>query len=195
MSQLVRMAYDKETLVGWRAIKAVGLAAKELVKTDYDFLRETIRKLLWSLTDESGGIGWSAPEIIGEIVCADTVRFRDIIPIIVEAYDIEEKTFRPGILHALGRVAEADADLALPFKDLAVRALADEDPMVRYFAIELISRLKIKLDKDTRKEISKSLQGCVSDRSEVWVYEGDSFSGKVIGETAEGCINKMKSTI
>jgi len=74
ISQLVRLAYDKDTLVGWRAIKAAGLAARELVKTAPDFLRETCRKLLWSLTDESGGIGWSAPELLGEIVCADVKR-------------------------------------------------------------------------------------------------------------------------
>ena len=56
LSLLVRSAYDKESLVGWRAIKAIGLAARALVKTDYKFLRELVRKLLWSLSDESGGI-------------------------------------------------------------------------------------------------------------------------------------------
>ena len=57
LSLLVRMAYDKETLVGWRAIKAAGRIAKALAKIDHEFLRITIRKLLWSLSDESGGIG------------------------------------------------------------------------------------------------------------------------------------------
>ena len=65
LSLLVRPAYDKETLVGWRAISAVGLAARQLIKTDYEYLRETARKLLWSLSDESGGIGWAAPELLG----------------------------------------------------------------------------------------------------------------------------------
>ena len=96
VSQLVRIAYDKETLLGWRAIKAIGLIATEMVKTDYDFLRETVRKLLWSLSDESGGIGWSAPEILGEIVSADPDRFGDIIPLIAEVYNIEEKVFQAG---------------------------------------------------------------------------------------------------
>src|SRR3990172_2084840 len=58
LSQLVRIAYDKETLAGWRAIKAIGRVARALVNTDDEFLRVTIRKLLWSLSDESGGIGW-----------------------------------------------------------------------------------------------------------------------------------------
>ena len=35
VSLLVRISYDKETLAGWRAIKAVGLIAQELLKTDY----------------------------------------------------------------------------------------------------------------------------------------------------------------
>jgi len=35
VSLLVRISYDKDTLAGWRAIKAVGLIARELVKTDW----------------------------------------------------------------------------------------------------------------------------------------------------------------
>src|SRR5512143_1934352 len=68
LSLLIRMAYDKETLVGWRAIQAVGRIANVLVKTEPEFLRIAVRRLLWSLSDESGGIGWASPELLGEIV-------------------------------------------------------------------------------------------------------------------------------
>jgi hypothetical protein len=57
----------------------------------------------WSLSDESGGIGWSAPELIGEIVCADPRRFADIVPLIADVYAIEEDVFRPGVLYAFSR--------------------------------------------------------------------------------------------
>jgi hypothetical protein len=98
LSSLVRLAYDKETLVGWRAIKAIGLAAAEVITTDLDALRETCRKLVWSLSDESGGIGWSAPEILGEIASADPKRFKDFIPLVASVYEIEEDVFRGGAL-------------------------------------------------------------------------------------------------
>src|SRR5512141_1790827 len=76
LSQLVRFAYDKETLIGRRAIEAIGRVARDRMEADYAVFREMVRKQLWSLSDESGGIGWAAPEIIGEIVSADTARFQ-----------------------------------------------------------------------------------------------------------------------
>lgn len=185
LSLLVRMAYDKDTLVGWRAIKAIGLTAKTLVRTDYDFLRETMRKLLWSLSDESGGIGWAAPEILGEIVSADPERFSDIIPLIAEVYDIEEKVFRPGILYALGKIAEISPDLVMPFKDLIKRALSEEgEPLSRVFALDLLKTLKSRLGKDDLDGFKEIMQNLLSDRSEAWVYKNDCFVGLEIGEYA-----------
>jgi hypothetical protein len=185
LSLLVRMAYDKDTLVGWRAIKAIGLSAKSIVKTNYDFLRETIRKLLWSLSDESGGIGWAAPEILGEIVSADPERFSDIIPLIAEVYDIEEKVFRPGILYALGKIAEVSPNLVMPFKGLIKRALSEEcEPLSRVFALDLLKTLKSRLGKDDLDGLKEIMQNLLLDHSEAWVYKNDCFVSIQIGEYA-----------
>lgn len=184
LSELVRMAYDKETLVGWRAIKAIGLVAKEMIKTDPEFLRETTRKLLWSLSDESGGIGWSAPEILGEIVSAHPQRFRDIIPVVAEVYNIEEKVFRPGILYALARIAEISPAAVLAHKELALRGLSDDNPAVRVNAIELATRLRSQLSTEEQDFVNKLLQALSSDRAEVWIYRKSDFVSVQVRELA-----------
>ncbi len=125
LSVLVRLAYDKETLVGWRAIIATGHAASVLVRNNYDFLRETVRRLLWSLTDESGGIGWSAPELLGEIASADPKRFCDIVPLIAEVFSIEEAVFRPGVLYAFKRIADSHPDMINPYQEIIQRGLSE----------------------------------------------------------------------
>ncbi len=186
LSHLVRLAYDKETLTGWRAIKAIGIAAKAIVDQEYPFLRETIRKLLWSLSDESGGIGWSAPEIVGEIVCSDPERFQDIIPILSGIYDIEEEVFRPGILYALSRVAEERSDLIIPYKDLAIRALGDKNPLVRYFGLEVISRIKGRMTVQNNDVVDGYMRKLVADTAEVWVYKDYNFFSIQIAEAAGG---------
>jgi hypothetical protein len=190
LSNLVRMAYDKETLVGWRAIKTIGLAAKSLVKTDYEFLRETIRKLLWTLSDESGGIGWAAPEILGEIVSADPERFSDIIPLIAEVYDVEEKVFRPGILYALGKIAEVDPARVMPFISIIGRALSDSDPLTRVYALDVVKALKSRLAKDDLDDFTIKIQNLLSDRAEVWVYKDDRFVGVEIWEAARSALGE-----
>jgi len=182
LSILVRIAYDKETLAGWRAIKAVGLAAKALIKTDYEFLRDMVRKLLWSLSDESGGIGWSAPELIGEIVSADVRRFSDVVPLIAGVYDIEEDVFRPGVLYALLKVAEEAPELVKPYNDIILRALGDKNPLTRFYAIELVKSLKSVLDNDDLEKIRGLFKNLEQDRSEVWVYTDNGFMGVEIRE-------------
>ncbi len=178
---LVRISYDKETLAGWRAIKAVGLIARELVKTDYEYLRNTIRKLRWSLTDESGGIGWSAPELLGEIVCADPRGFADIVPLIADVYSIEEDVFRPGVLYALSRIAESAPDLVAPFTDIINAALIDKNALTRVYALEAIGKLKgIPGLPVEWGDVEKLKQ----DKSEVWVYQGNTFVNVVVGAAA-----------
>jgi hypothetical protein len=181
LSSLVRIAYDKESLAGCRAIKAVGLIAIELVKNDYEFLRETIRKLRWSLSDESGGIGWSAPELIGEIVCADPRRFADIVPLIADVYTIEEDVFRPGVLYAFSRIAESAPDLVAPFSDIINAALNDKNALVRFYALEMIGKLKSMSGLSIATDVIEKLK---HDNSEVWVYHGDAFVNVVVGDAA-----------
>ena len=123
LSILVRLAYDKETLVGWRSILATGRIATVFMKTNYEYLRVTIRKLLWMLSDESGGIGWAAPEMLGEIVRADPTTLSDIVPLIAEIYFIEERNFRPGVLYALKRIAEVRPESVRPYEHIAINGL------------------------------------------------------------------------
>ncbi len=197
LSLLVRMAYDKETLAGRRAVKAVGLAARRLIKTDYEYLRETTRKLLWSLSDESGGIGWAAPELLGEIASADPRRFSDIIPLIVEVFDIEEVVFRPGVVYALGRIAETTPEAAALYQKIVITSLADADPLLKIYALELVERLWSAVSQNNlwtgeyRDRVRSLVQHLMSDKGEAWVYQGDDFVNVQVGELAEGVLRKI----
>ncbi len=194
---LVRLAYDKETLVGWRAVIAVGIAARELVKTDPGILRETCRKLLWSLTDESGGIGWSAPELIGEIVSADPRLFCDIVPLVAAVYDVEEETFRAGVLYALGRIAERAPDLALPYQKIVVMSLVDKDPLVRIRGMQLVGGLWSAAS-DTgiwsgeyRGRVKSVIARLAEDKGEAWIYRDSDFVNVQVGEMATQLIKLL----
>jgi hypothetical protein len=198
LSHLVRLAYDKETLVGWRAIKAVGLVARVMDKSDYEFLRETCRKLLWSLTDESGGIGWSAPEMLGEIVSADSVRFRDIIPLIASAYDVEEDVFRAGVLYALARIAETAPEQAAPYQKIVIMSLADRDPLVKVRGIGLVRILWSWAKSDGiwsweyGERLNLTLDKLISDKGEAWVYQGNNFVSIQVGDEAKDILKIIK---
>ena len=50
------------------AITAMGEVVSKIVESDMEFARVIMRRLMLNLNDESGGIGWGAPEAMGEIM-------------------------------------------------------------------------------------------------------------------------------
>jgi hypothetical protein len=185
LSVLVRLAYDKETLVGWRAIVATGRVASVFIRNNEEVLREAVRKLLWSLTDESGGIGWSAPELIGEIVSAGPEKFSDVVPIIAEVFSIEEDVFRPGVLYAFKRIAESHPEMISPYQDIILRGLSESTPEARIHALELVRILGKRIDPAKLKVIARKVSSMMQDRAEAWLYSNGGFACIEVGLTAQ----------
>ena len=50
------------------AVTAMGEVVSKIAEDDIEFARTVMRRLMLSLTEESGGIGWGAPEAMGEIM-------------------------------------------------------------------------------------------------------------------------------
>lgn len=46
----------------------MGAFVANLADEDIESARVIVRRLMWQLNDESGGIGWGAPEVMGEIL-------------------------------------------------------------------------------------------------------------------------------
>ncbi|RJQ43608.1 MAG: hypothetical protein C4534_07880 [Gaiellales bacterium] len=107
LNRLISFAMNKDELVCWHAIEAMGVAAGLLSRINLEAVRNTVRRILWSAREESGGMGWSAPELLGEIVSANPRGFDDMPPIIVSLHtEDEEGVFLRGVLWAVRRMAE-----------------------------------------------------------------------------------------
>jgi methylated-DNA-[protein]-cysteine S-methyltransferase len=61
LGSLVSLTYDRDPQIGWRAVEALGLAARRVAKNDPGYVREHVRRLYWLISEESGGICWHAP--------------------------------------------------------------------------------------------------------------------------------------
>lgn len=72
--------------------------------------------LFWLVNDESGGICWRAPELIGEILF-DCPQLNQFHPLLISLLDLEKEDaarFQAGTLWAIGRVAQAARGEMLP---------------------------------------------------------------------------------
>ncbi len=128
-SILISLTYDKEDLICWRAIEAMGKAAGAVAGEAPVAVRNVVQRLIWSVSEESGGIGWSAPEMLGEIVINSPQAFEDIPPVLLSFH--EEESFLKGVLWALGRMARSGIERTRGSFEVAVRALEHKDSSVR----------------------------------------------------------------
>jgi len=68
INPLISFFCSKDEKIKQRAIKTIGKVVKLVADTNMESARIVMRRLMWSLNDESGGIGWGAPEAMAEIM-------------------------------------------------------------------------------------------------------------------------------
>lgn len=180
---LISLAYDKEELLCWRAIEGLGAVAGEVARREPETVRNLVGRLLWTVREESGGIGWSAPEMLAEIVrnCPDT--FSDIAPIIVSFHD--EVMLRQGVLRGVVRIGEVRPDLfRLPFSFIG-SYLRDTDPSVRAYSARIVGMFRL-------KENSSDIEYLLQDNSVVRFYKDGNFQETTVGSIAEEAIRLLR---
>ncbi len=102
--------------VRWHAITAMGPTVAKIADQDMEQARIIMRRMMWSLNDESGGIGWGAPEILAEIMAIHRGLAAEYAHILIsymreDGNYLEHPVLQRGVLWGVGRLAEARGDL------------------------------------------------------------------------------------
>ncbi len=103
---LFSLTYDSDTLIRYRAIEAIGKTAALVAAYDMEKVRTFVRGLIWLMTEESGGIGWHAPEAIAEICIRVPVLYNEYAKLLPQF--LEEESFAPSAVAALHRLASLE---------------------------------------------------------------------------------------
>jgi hypothetical protein len=123
VNPLFSFFYSTNELIKWRAITAMGAVVSHLAEQDMESARVVMRRLIWNLNDESGGIGWGSPEAMGEIMArhfrlAEEYAFLLVSYVNEQENYIEHPILQRGVLWGLGRLAHSRPRLvkhAAPF--------------------------------------------------------------------------------
>ena len=173
---LISLSYDKESVISWRAMEAIGIIAGERARTEPGLIRNLVQRILWMMREESGNNPWSAPEMLGEIVRNAPEEFADIAPIIASFHD--EEILRRGVLRALARISEVRADLVKESSAVAGLYLGHSDAVTRAYALELVRNLML-------KEFLANAETLMHDRAIVRIYTHGDFESFPVGKIAE----------
>ena len=161
VNPLFSFFYNCDELVKWRAVTAMGFVVSNLADNDIESARVVMRRLIWNLNDESGGIGWGSPEAMGDIMARHeglakeyhTILLSYIIP---DRNYIEHEILQRGVLWGIGRLAHARPYLVKDFAHLLYNYMESPDPALRglaawtggLFDCETTSRLVKRFEND-----------------------------------------------
>lgn len=137
-----------DELLHWRAVSAMGVVVADLADTEMEAARIVMRRFMWSLNDESGGIGWGVPEAMAECITmhAGLAAEYGHMPVAYmreDGYFLEYEPLQRGLMWGLGRIAQVRPELLLAKKVLTYLPpyLDSADPAVRGLAALALGRL------------------------------------------------------
>ena len=142
---LPRILSTKEE-IKWRAITIAGKLIASLAETDMAAARIFIRRLIWNLTEESGGCPLGTPELIAEALAnhkglAEEYHSILISYIIPDANYLEFEPLQRGAIWGIGRVAQVYPEFMREAAPYLSVLLDSEDAYVRGFACWALSKL------------------------------------------------------
>ncbi|MBF0101101.1 MAG: hypothetical protein HQK77_09365 [Desulfobacterales bacterium] len=123
INPLLSLLYDMNEVLKWRSVSAIGKVVSHLALENIEACRNIMRRLIWNLNDESGGIGWGSPEAMGEIMANHPILANEYSRILMSYIDpngnfLEHPMLQKGVLWALLRLSLANIDCvssAVPF--------------------------------------------------------------------------------
>ncbi|MCG8634972.1 MAG: hypothetical protein MI863_14150 [Desulfobacterales bacterium] len=136
--------YHMNELIKFRSVTAMGNLALRISGKSMEKARVILRRLMWNLNDESGGIGWGSPEAMGEILSLSPELALEFKSILFSYLDhrgnhIEHEMLQRGVLWGVGTyLAAAPRDLTEITKNQIFSHLHSKDPVKRGFAIRAL---------------------------------------------------------
>ncbi len=141
--------------VKWYAVSAMGLVVAALAAVELEDARVVMRRFMWMLNDESGGIGWGVPEAMAEVMVCLPEMAPEFCHILVafmrqDGFYLELPALQRGLMWGLGRLAAASQkNRALLIASEAPKHLQPyltaDDPQVRGLALRAKAFLEDKV--------------------------------------------------
>jgi hypothetical protein len=135
--------------VKWGSVMAIGHVVGQLADRDLEAARVIMRRLMWTLNDESGGIGWGSPEAMGEIMAIHRGLAQEYAHILIsyarqDGNYLEHEGLQRGLLWGIGRLSETRPELVRESAGLFLAYLESRDAVIRGLAVRLMGLLRVK---------------------------------------------------
>jgi hypothetical protein len=132
--------------IKWRAVAALGEVVAQLAAVDLESARVVMRRFIWNLNDESGGIGWGCPEAMGAVMAQNEILAREYGSILISYLRptgnyLEHEALQRGVLWGVGKLAHARPHLVKDAAPFLLPFLQSKDAHLRGLAVWAIGPL------------------------------------------------------
>lgn len=195
VNPLFGLLYHGEPLTRWRAVSAMGAVVSKLADEQMEGARIIMRRFMWNLNDESGGIGWGSPEAMGEIMARHAGLAREYSAMLVSYANpdgnfLEHPGLQQGVLWALGRLGRVRPGAVQDAAGYIKPFLRSADPILRAMAVWAIRPV---ID----RQIRMILEALREDEQTIQIYAGDDLVTRTIAamvaEVLDGPLNNSRN--
>jgi hypothetical protein len=191
VNALLSYIQSQEDRVKWAAVAALGVTVTNLAEKNMESGRIIMRRLMWNLNDESGGIGWGSPEAMGEIEARHRGFAEEFGPILLsycrkDGNYLEYEPLQRGLLWGIGRLAQVWPDIAAPALPLLLPYLSSSDPSVRGHAAWALGFLG-------DKSIEASIQKLRMDKSRFTTCMHGKVLKRSVGDLSLGALERLEN--
>ncbi len=185
-------------LVRWQAIRGFGHIVPAMAGKEAEAARIVMRRFLWSLSDESGGIGWGAPEAMAEIMVHSTLLRHEYLHILIsymrrdgeelfqDGNYLELPLLQRGLLWGIGRLCQEHREEMRErciFDDLFAY-LSSSDHQVIGLALWCLGQL-------ADKRAAATIAGFLDHPGAVHLYLGDDVATFSVGRLAADALGQV----
>lgn len=191
ISSLMSGLYHTDEQVKWNTVTVFGQVMDAVARTDMEAARVIMRRILWNLNEESGGIGWGMPEAMGEIMAVNQRLAEEYAHMLVsymrEENFLELPALQHGLLWGVGRLAMVRPQLILKNDGDGYMALFLESPdeVVLGLASRNFGILRI-------KEAAYHIRGFVDIKQPVRLYEDRRIIAATVGALARQALARIE---
>ncbi|MGD8521877.1 MAG: hypothetical protein PVF56_12085 [Desulfobacterales bacterium] len=175
-----------DAIVKWRAVSAMGAVVSNLAKTNLESARIIMRRFIWQLNDESGGIGWGCPEAMGDAMArnkplADEYGCILISYIRPDGNFLEHEILQRGVLWGVARLTHKRPDLFRGCTRLLIPYMQSSDATLRGLAVWAASPL-------VDESINWLINRLCNDKSRFTLYQDGQLTERTVGQLAHDAI-------
>ena len=188
VSGLISCLFRTEEAIKWHAVTAIGQFMNDLTGRDIEAARIFMRRLLWSMNEESGGIGWGIPEAMAEIMAINSRLAKEYANMLVsymrEENYLELPSLQRGLLWGIARLAQVRPELLRSYDADGYLSdyLESRDRAVVGLAARAFGFLKV-------KDAVPHLELLIDDPLALRIYEDNQFVDTTVGQVAERALN------